>query len=336
MLPEVTRNTSPGNALKGLIMKRLITGACLAGLWLSTLQPALAQKEPSNTRTPENDAEWKYWLDNMVRLHGFSDGEIAKATGETAETIAKLRGQYGIRKEDFPKKRDNLLVVPWPGGRHPRIGFLEGAIRPQRETKVSVFTPWAEHDYVVVDVPEALWSNLGLTYLAHTHIPTYFDKQELRLKKLEWVRKEDGSFTIERKLPNGIVYTAKVEPKQDHVAMELTLKNGTKELLTDLRVQNCVMLKSAAGFNSQTNDNKIKREPFAVCRAESGDRWIITAWEPLHRVWFNERCPCLHSDPKFPDCPAGKTVKLRGWLSFYEGKDIDAEVERLTASWLEN
>lgn len=316
-------------------MRRLIIGICLAALSFSQLPSASAQKEPSNTRAPGNEAAWKYWLDNMVRLHGFSDEEVAKATGESTANIAKFRSQFGIRKGDFPKKRDSLLVVPWPGGRHPRIGFLEGAIRPQRETKVSVFTPWAEHDYVVVDVPEALWSNLGLTYLAHTHIDTVFDKQKIQLKKLEWTRHKNGSFSIERKLPNGIVYTAKVEPKKSHVAMELTLKNGTKELLTDLRVQNCVMLKSAAGFNEQTNENKIKYEPFAICRSESGDRWIITAWEPCHRAWFNERCPCLHSDPKFPDCPPGKTVKLRGWLSFYEGKNIEAEVERLRASWLD-
>ena len=310
-------------------MRMLIVCCCLAGSGLAVAPGAFAQDESSNARAPQSESEWKYWLDNMVRLHGFSDDEVAAATGETAEKIARLRKQLAIRKEDFPKNRESLLVTPWPGGRHPRIGFHEGAIRPQRETKVSVFTPWAEHDFVVVDVPEALWSNLGLTYLAHTHIPTYFDDQKITLKKLEWTRTDDGSFEIARTLPNGIVYTAKVQPKRDHVLMELTLKNGTQETLTDLRVQNCVMLKSAAGFNQQTNENKIKKPPYAVCHSESGDRWIITAWEPYHRVWFNERCPCLHSDPKFPDCVPGKTVKLRGWLSFYEGKDVEAELKRI-------
>ena len=182
-------------------MRRLITVICLAGLVLSFPQPASAQKEPSNTRAPENEVAWKYWLDNMVRLHGFSDEEFTTDTGESAAKIAKLRKQYGIRKEDFPKKRDGLLVAPWPGGRHPRIGFLEGAIRPQRETKVSVFTPWAEHDYVVVDVPEALWSNLGLTYPAHTHIDTVFDKQKIELKTLEWNRHKNGSFPTASSIP---------------------------------------------------------------------------------------------------------------------------------------
>src|SRR5262249_23867515 len=87
---------------------------------------------------------------------------------------------------------DVLLVLPYPGGRHPRIGFLEGAIRPQRETKVSVFTPWDDTSYVVADVPEAIWSNLGLTYLAHTHVPTVWTKQGVELEPLEWNRRGSG------------------------------------------------------------------------------------------------------------------------------------------------
>lgn len=299
----------------------------LAGL----TNPVRAQTEPSNTRRPASDAEARYWLDNMVRLHGFTTEEVESATGLSAEEIEKYLKQFDIRRDAFPKEREGLLVVPWPGGRHPRIGFLEGAIRPQRETKISVFTPWAEHDFVVVDVPEAIWSNLGLTYLAHTHIPTIFDEDGIKLKPLEWNRGEDGALDIERVLPNGIRFTSHIRPKKDHVLMELTLTNGTKEPLKGLRVQNCVMLKSAAGFNAQTNDNKIKNGSNAACRSEDGKRWIITAWDPLNRTWFNDRCPCLHSDPVFPDCAPGKTVKVRGWLSFYEGEDIDAELQRVNS-----
>jgi hypothetical protein len=39
--------------------------------------------------------------------------------------------------------------------------------------------------------------------------------------------------------------------------------------------------------------------------------------------------PCLHSDPKFPDCDPGQTQHLRGWLSFYEGADLDSELQRI-------
>ena len=311
-------------------MLRTMPSFCVAAVLLVGTS-LTADDEPSNFRRPGSEAELRYWLDNMVRLHGFSVDEVHAATGLEASAIRQHLGAFDIRPAGFPRKRDKLLVVPFPGGRHPRIGFLEGAIRPQRETKVSVFTPWAEHDYVVVDVPEAIWSNLGLTYLAHTHIPTVFDKAGQTLAKLEWTRRENGSFDIERTLPNGIRFTSHVRPKKDHVWMELTLTNGTKELLTGLRVQNCVMLKSASGFNAQTNDNKQSEGSYALARSADGNRWIITAWEPLHRAWYNDRCPCLHSDPKFPDCKPGETVHLKGWLSFYEGDDIGSEVKRIEA-----
>ena len=284
------------------------------------------------SRQVTGKAEQRYWLENLIRYHGFSHEEAGVAMGTAANEVARHAADWNIRPQS-QKGRESLLVLPWPGGRHPRIGFLEGAIRPQRETKISVFTPWGDHDFVVVDVPEAIWSNLGLTYLAHTHIPTVFDKQGTKLKQMEWNRGADGRLDIERVLPNGIRYGAVVQPQEDYVLMELWLKNGTPEMLTDLRVQNCVMLKSATGFEQQTNDNKVDREPYALAKSADGRRWIITGWEPVHRVWFNERCPCLHSDPKFPDCAPGKTVRLRGWLSFYEGTDIDAELKRIDSVW---
>ena len=39
-------------------------------------------------------------------------------------------------------------VLPYPGGRHPRTGFRDGAMRPQRDTKISVFPPWKDGGYV--------------------------------------------------------------------------------------------------------------------------------------------------------------------------------------------
>ena len=111
--------------------------------------------------------------------------------------------------------------------------------------------------------------------------------------------------------------------------MELWLTNGTDEKLTDLRVQNCVMLKGARGFEGQTNTNKLTASPYAACRSNDGRRWIITAWQPCHHPWANAPVPCLHSDPKFPDCAPGETKRLRGWLSFYEGDNVNGEFARL-------
>lgn len=225
-----------------------------------------------------------------------------------------------------------VYVRPYPGGRHPRMGFFDGALAPQRETKISVFTPWDPDSFVVVDVPEAIWSNLGLTYLAHTHIDTIWDQQGVKLPPLEWARQGDGSLTHERELPNGIRFGARVVPHRDRVEMELWLKNGTAAKLTNLRVQNCVMLKGATGFSAQSNGNKRLESPFAGVRSDDGRRWILTAWDHCDRVWANPPVPCIHSDPKFPDLAPGETGRLKGWLWFYEGSDLDAYLVRLKAT----
>src|SRR5688572_10523982 len=174
-----------------------------------------ADAEPPNFRRPASDAELRYWLENMVWHHRFTAAEIEAATGLSPKESAAALERLNISPATTPKRPADgpLLVLPYPGGRHPRIGFLDGAVRPQRETKVSVFTPWDDASYVVVDVPEAIWSNLGLTYLAHTHVPTLWTKQKIELEKLEWNRRADGTLDIERKLPNGVAFGARVVPK---------------------------------------------------------------------------------------------------------------------------
>src|SRR5262245_10541326 len=192
--------------------------------------------EPTNSRKPASDVELRYWLDNMVRHHRFSIDEVIEATGLTRDEIAAALKRFDIAAQPRPKHKpgEALCVLPYPGGRHPRIGFLDGAVRPQRETKISVFTPWDPDSYVVVDVPEAIWSNLGLTYLAHTHVPTVWTKQNIDLPPFEWDRRDDGTLAIERKLPNGIAFAVKITPHADAIAMTMSLTNGTKEKLSDL------------------------------------------------------------------------------------------------------
>jgi hypothetical protein len=300
-------------------------------LLLATFPVNSAETGTANFRRPTTDAELRYWLENMVWHHHFTTEEITTATGLNPDEISRALKKFNITPERRPKWSANapLLALPYPGGRHPRIGFLDGAINPQRETKISVFTPWDDSSYVVVDVPEAIWSNLGLTYLAHTHIPTIFDGQDVKLPPLEWNRRTDGTLDLERRLPNGIAYRAKVVPGADAVRMELWLTNGTAAALSDLRVQTCVMLKGAAGFTVLTNANKVFASPYVACRSDNGDRWIITAWDPGHRAWGNPLVPCLHSDPKFPDCAPGQTQRVRGWLSFHQGTNIHAEFARI-------
>src|SRR4029453_2917811 len=177
------------------------------------LAAVASAEESSNSRPPRDDADLAYWLGNMS-WHRFTPEEMSDATGLGAAEVKSRVRKLGLENVPPPKRPPAapLRVLPYPGGRPPRIGFLDGAIRPQRETKVSVFTPWDDASYVVVDVPEAIWSNLGLTYLAHTHVPTIWTKQNIELPRLEWNRRTDGTFDCERQLPNGISFGAKVVP----------------------------------------------------------------------------------------------------------------------------
>jgi hypothetical protein len=291
----------------------------------------ISAEAPPQGRKPAHIEELRFWLENMAVHHRFTMDEMQAATGLPRAEIERRIEEFGLRGSRPTRRREEgLLIVPYPGGRHPRIGFLDGAVDPQRETKVSVFTPWDPASYVVVDVPEAIWFQHGLLYLAHTHVPTIWSKRNITLEPLEWTRHDNGELSIERVLPNQVTFGARIRPfGTQALRMELWLRNGSSETLRDLRVQNCVMLKGAAGFDAQTNDNKVFSTPFAACRSEHGNRWIITAWEPCHRTWANPPCPCLHSDPKFPDCAPGETQSVRGWLSFYEGTEIEAELKRI-------
>jgi peptidoglycan/xylan/chitin deacetylase (PgdA/CDA1 family) len=306
---------------------------------MSDRKKLVAAGEPfDDFRRPANESDLRYWLENMSVFHRYAPGEIEAATGLSPDQVIAALKRFGFDGMSPPKRRrdDRIVVLPYPGGRHPRIGFLDGAIRPRRESKVSVFTPWAGGGYVVLDLPEAIWLRAGdsreLLYLAHTHVPTMWDKQGIELARLEWNREASGDLSIRRSLPNGVSFGARVVPTADQVYLELWITNGTPMPLTGLVVQNCVMLKAAVGFELRTNDNKVFDKPYAACRDVTGKRWIITAWKPGVRAWGNPPCPCLHSDPQFPDCPPNQTRRIRGWLSFYEGNDLKSEFRRIDAS----
>ena len=283
----------------------------------------------ARTARPAGSVEQQHrWLDNMVIDHRFSATEVRLATGlsrqEAELEVLKRASARDARRTDSGRVR----LLPYPGGRHPRRGFLDGAIDPQRETKISVFPPWPEGGYVVVDVPEAIFSNLGLIYLAHTHVPTIWDQQSTPLARLEWSRHEDG-LSIRRELPNGIAFATRVTQTVDGVDMQIDLTNGTDQLLTGLRVQVCALLKGMPGFNAQQPLQSVIDESVIAVRGEQTDRWIVTSWTPIQRVWQNAPVPCIHADPIFPDCPPGETVTVSGYLRFYEGGDVRSVMQTL-------
>ena len=319
-----------------VIFHRLFIGCLLSGYPLLSSQ----NLEETTLIQPRKAtlAEQQYWIKNMIHDHHYSLDEASQVTGLSKQAI---QDYLDDEKPPLPLTVDEngkLKIRPYPGGRHPRIGFLDGAVNPQRDTKFSVFLPWSSSDYVVVDLPEAIWSNLGLTYLAHTHIPTIWDEQTIELEKLEWDRSTPHILKADRTLPNEVRFKATAEAGTNTIKMTLTLHNGTGQPLTKLRVQNCVMLKSATEFNAQTGSNKLIKGDFSAVSNAEKNRWIITCWRPTHRPWQNPPVPCIHSDPIFPDCEPGQSVSVRGLLAFYSGTDIDAAISEIDAAdwWQQN
>lgn len=270
-----------------------------------------------------------YWLKNMMEHHHYSLKEASAVCGLAEKEIQhRVAHPHTKPKNILPSTKKLPLLLPYPGGRHPRIGFLEGALDPRRGTKASIFLPWDPTSYLVVDLPEAIFSNLGLIFLAHTHVPTVWSDQNEVLTNVDWSLKDEGGMRFRFTLPNGIVFGASIQSVDEQVEMELWLRNVTDQDLSELTTQICVLLKGAAEFNSQTNENKIFGKSVAAVKSLSGQRWVLTSWQRAEHVWGNPECPCMHSDPSLPPCPSGQTVRVLGRLWFHEGPNIQRELDR--------
>ena len=320
-----------------------IVGAVLAGVLVCcgvTMQTWHAEPvQGYEYRKPSTESELRYWLQNMVWHYGFSVEEIEAATGLGASRIESSLQKFKIRPETKPVRAKDapLLMVPWPGGR--AVSNWGGRVEQtrQRETKVGVFAPWDETSYVVLDIPEAIKSNLGFLYLAHVHVETIWTKQKIELEKLEWNRRAGGNLDLTRKLPNGVVYFAKFVSFRNAVRMKLALTNGTDSTLSKLSVQNCIFLKEFKEFDNKSNPKSVASGPYNARGTADGTRWVITAWLPGGHTWGNKKNPCFHSDPTFEDCPAGQSRVVYGWFSFYQGEDIKGEFKRIDKTgWRED
>ncbi len=283
-------------------------------------------KQAVRTLTPEQLATRKrleYWVDNMRRFHRYTWEEVAEVAGYSVDKIKTLSTDFD---EVVQTDENRLTVLPYPGGRHPRIGFAEGMIDPMRGTKLSFFLPWDKSQYAILDLPEAIFYQSGLAFLGHTHVPTMWDYDQVAIENSDWVVSEDGTCRNSWKLPNGIQISASVTPLRDTVDMELTIKNDSEEDMDFINGQVCIMLKGAADFDEQTNDNKTLDDDVAAVRSEGGNRWILTEWDQLRRTWGNPRCPCLHFDPILDPCRAGETVTVKGRIWFHEGDRLPIEL----------
>ncbi|MCC6589420.1 MAG: polysaccharide deacetylase family protein [Bryobacterales bacterium] len=255
-------------------------------------------------------AKRAYWIENMLGPHAYTRDEAAAVLNVPPA---------GITETGF-RRATGLEIRPYPGQRPLRIGFRDGAIDPLRGTKAGVFLPWSPEDYVVVDLPEAIFSNLGLLFLGHTHVPTIWNEQNKIIENTDWEPVPGGGLQSSWRLPNKVEFGASIAPHNSEVRMELWLRNGADQPLTKLRTQICILLKGAPQFNAQTVDNKIFGKTIAAVQSTTADRWLLTEWDRCGRTWGNRLCPCLHSDPVLPDCPPAQTVRVTGRLWFHQGR----------------
>ena len=315
-------------------MNELFRWTIFLPVFLSAAMMCSAMIFAEQTRPANDVPDRTYWLANMA-IHEFTAEEVSQVLGIPAsETRSLLAENFkGLTSTIPAMEPGQIRMLPYPGGRHPRIGFLDGAIDPQRETKISLFAPWQNGGYVVLDFPEAVWHLVDgkpqLLYLAHTHVPTIWDQQKVTLPQLEWDRSRSGQLHLTRRLPNQVEMTSVAKVTEEGARFQFSITNHSPQALTGLRIQMCGMLKGLKGFDSQTNDNKIFQSPFVAAKNEVGNRWVILGFDHCVRAWGNQKCPCLHSDPQVPDCEPEQTQTVRGWLSFFEGSDVNPELQRL-------
>lgn len=99
-------------------------------VWISAVD---AEPQTSTVRSPQGTADQAEWLENMIRFHRFTAAEIRDATGLGDEVIAAALKQWGPTSEasasgtgskGFTHADGTIGILPYPGGRHPRLGFL--------------------------------------------------------------------------------------------------------------------------------------------------------------------------------------------------------------------
>ncbi|MBI2423982.1 MAG: polysaccharide deacetylase family protein [Candidatus Hydrogenedentes bacterium] len=258
-----------------------------------------------------------FWLRNAIVHHGFSEAECAALLGLE---LPDYRETHGAKTHPpIPAPDGKLLVLPYPGVRHPRLGFLDGAVSPQRGTKLSIFAPWAEGGYAVLDFPEAIFAGDQLLFLAHTHIPTIWDEQHVDIPNVDWVQAADGAWTNEWTLPNGFAFGMRAVPGAREVELDLWFRNGTPAPLKNIRTQNCLMLGALKGFAAQSNEGKRFEASATMAPNTTGDRWVRISTDQCQRTWGNPDCPCAHADPGFDSLGVGETVHVKARVAFQEG-----------------
>jgi hypothetical protein len=239
--------------------------------------------------------------------------------------------------------------------RHAKgIRILPGQWRPHYpfEQIAWVSPPWPSQDYLWLDFPEAIFTDVGLIYLSHVNpdFPVVFPD----LPKVAWQR--DGNrLSFARLLPNGVKFGGSLAANSETtIALELFIENGSAEPLTGIRLQTCAYLRAIKEFADYTVTNKFIRIakagwidfeqaqsfpetgqyglgfrgegptiadwPVFVTVSNVAQRLVAMTWyQSSASIISNPKHPCMHVDPRFPDLAPSQRGMIRGELLFFEG-----------------
>ena len=212
--------------------------------------------------------------------------------------------------------------------------------------------PWPSQDYLWLDFPEAIFTDLGLIYLSHVNpdFPVLFPN----LPEAAWQKHEQGlSFT--RTLPNGLKFGgALVVNDESSVGLELFIENGSDKPLSGIRLQTCAYLRAIKEFADFSLTNKfvhlnktgwtnfeqaqsspengrfrlgfrgegtaVADLPVIVTRSNMAQRLVAMSWyEASASLMSNPKHPCMHVDPVFSDLAIQQRQVIKGEILFFEG-----------------
>lgn len=247
------------------------------------------------------------------------------------------------------------------------IRIVPGQWRPEYpwEHIAWISPPWPTHDYIWLDLPEAIFTSQGLLFLSHLNPAVDFVYNEL--PSVAWQRTAHG-ITVERTLPNGVRFRAGVDRQgETAVALSLSLHNGTSQPLRNISLQTCAFLRAIREFADYTRANKYVHLPKSgwtafsnpMPRDESGPYRVgwrrsgvpVADWPVMVTVsnqaqrlaamtWHadtlsmvsNPDHPCFHADPRFKDLEPGESAAIRGHLIFFEGSLEDFDFPKAAAA----
>ena len=234
------------------------------------------------------------------------------------------------------------------------IRILPGKWRPHYpfEQIAWISPPWPCQDYIYLDFPEAIFSNVGVLFLSHVNpsVPTVFT----HLPAVPW-KSADNQLSFVRSLPNGVVFGGLLASGDPSVVeMELFIHNGTEQPMRDIKLQTCAFLRGIREFSEYSMSNKRIHLadkgwiPFEAALEETATKgryglgWrggpersdlpvLVTLSAQDSRLvgmtWYkhtlsligNPNRPCMHADPFFPDLEPGQEARICGELLFFEG-----------------